>query len=334
MTDQVSGRFFLAFGRVIESDIDLPLLAEIKSSEILRVEAQIVVDNNPIPVPPALISRNPAQSITFHRGPSQVVVVMHQLGWLARLWSASTTITLHPIARGVTSRGGAIRTANRVLSDRVVTNLLPYLPQLWGLWGIHGALLDTPGGGVMLLGPSWSGKSTLSQVLARDHGWWILDDDTSMVTEIEPPCSFAPMGAKARLREDAAMYLGIDIDSLESYSGRKGILSNEVQPRPHASQGVQAFVTVKPVDAPVRTISARTRPECTALSGLEAMHSIFESFFSIESDLRTVIQRQLSLSAKLSRIPHVSVRYSRGLHTPEQTAQEIASAIGPFLEVK
>ena len=334
MTRQFTGRHFLAFGRVIESDIALPLLSEVDQPALSEVKARIIVSTVPKKVPPGLISRDSSLSVTLHRERDRVVVALSHFGWLAYLRKNPATITLHPDSGQTVRQNDFVRLEGRVLGDRVVTNVLPYLPQLWGQWGIHGAYLDTQGGAVMLLASSGAGKSTLSQVLSRDYGWHILDDDTSMVLNSPPKVSFVPMGAEARLRADAAKYLGIDISRLESYSGGKGLLPRP-RPRPHQPRAdLRAFITLVPEGAHLVSSAELEQPECAALAAMDAMHSIFESMFSLESDLRSTIEDQLRLSAELSRLPHFALRYRKGTHTPEQTAQEIVRALAHNLGLK
>jgi hypothetical protein len=334
VTTKDTARYFLAFGKVIESDIDLPLLTEISRPGPSGVEARIVVTNLPVSVPPVLISRDSALPVTLHRDGNQVVVALRRLGWLARLRKNPVTITLHPNAEKRDQQGVLGESESRVLADRVVTNVLPYLPQLWGKWGIHGAFLKTPAGAVMLLAPSGSGKSTLSHVLASDHGWQILDDDTSMMSSMSANVSVVPMGAKARLREDAAKLLGVDIDGLESYGGLKGLLRGRVSSPHQLPEDIHAFISLNPNDGNLVGPGQMQRPQCVALTGMEALHSIFESMFSLESDLRETLKDQLALSAELSQLPHVAISYRKGFHTPEQTAKEIVEALGKNLGLK
>lgn len=327
MTEIFPTRYYFAFGRTIGSEVPLPLLTEVDQVAQSDVAARVVVSDTAMTPSEEAISGDRDQPVTMHRDGDQVLIAMNRLGWLGRLREAPTTITLHPDGRQPSTHSLTNPENVRVLGDRVVTNVLPYLPQLWGHFGIHGAFLDTPAGAVMLLAPSGSGKSTLSHVLAREHGWRILDDDTSMVTQAEPYCALIPMGAQSRLRKDAAEYLGIKVAGLDSYGGHKGLALGDVPTPVRDERVLQAFVTLSPDDSDSSDPAERNHPELNRMEPIESMHSIFESLFSLAPDNRGSIQSQLSLSATLAPMRHWRVRYRKGQHSPEDTASAIAAAL-------
>lgn len=309
--------YFLAFGRLIESALDLPLLAsaerDTSQSPVVRVEFSF----EPIAPVGEPIGGSDERVATLFRHGEAVVIVFNGWGWLARIHPAERVVTLHPDSRQDEFALSDFL-VRKVLGDRVVTTVFPYLPQLWGAIGIHGALLDSPHGGVLLLAHSGSGKSTLSQVLSRDLGWTLLDDDTSMVVTDGDQFLLTPMGARPRLRKDAALHLGLETNLLEGYAGLKGSIAwnNErafTEPVP-----LRFLVTLRPLADGDPAIERN--PALQSLSGMEAMHSAFEGLFGLEADRRETIATQLHISAQLATLPSFTLSYRKGVHSPEETA--------------
>jgi hypothetical protein len=70
--------------------------------------------------------------------------------------------------------------------DVLIRRVLPRVATLFGASAIHAAALARPEGGVLLLGMSGAGKSTMTASLGH-AGWQILSDDISLLWGLEEP---------------------------------------------------------------------------------------------------------------------------------------------------
>lgn len=73
-----------------------------------------------------------------------------------------------------------------VCVDVLIRRVLPRVATLFGASAIHAAALARPEGGVLLLGMSGAGKSTMAASLGH-AGWQILSDDISLLWGYEKP---------------------------------------------------------------------------------------------------------------------------------------------------
>jgi hypothetical protein len=321
-----------AFGRTIRSDFELPLLKSVGESAADEPAARLVLSERAVEPEGEKILGSDDTTMTLFRSGTAVLVVLNGIGWIARVEPDSTTITLHPDARRSDREVADSALASRILGDRVVTSVIPFIPQLWGSIALHGSLLATSFGRVMLLGPSGRGKSTLSQVLQRDFGWRVLDDDTSMLVEGDAqPIKAIPMGAYSRLRQDAAHSLGITVQALPGHGGGKGAVVREgLRPDEAWSDQVVATCFLEPRDAEGdRPDGSREGPpEVTELASLNALNRVFESFFVLQADLPDQTKALFRLAANVSSgLTHLRALYVRRVNTPEEVSGAIAAQL-------
>ena len=325
---------YRAFGQRLESDIELPLLSPcektrpFESSERFPptgISASIRVSDDALLVREPSIGGSDDTTFTMFREGSSVLMALNRTGWLARFNEGSVDITLHPDARVQDTSVARESRFSRVLGDRVVTSVVPFIPQLWGLIAVHGALLSSPAGGVLLVGKSGAGKSTLSQVLRRDFGWHVLDDDTSMVVSDGENIRLLPMGAKARLKRDAAEFLELPIEPLPGHGGGKGALRADSRPQP-LEMGVTLSHTFslasdqEPGAAPA-DISVEQIEQVRALSAL------YESLFGLWPDRKEPIKELFRVSAELASVKSFSLAFSSGSHSPLDVARMVGQAV-------
>ncbi len=321
-----------AFGRSIRSDFELPLLQPVEETEADEPAAHLVLSELAVEPEGEKILGSDDTTMTLFRSGQAVLIVLNGIGWIARLDPQSTTITFHPDARRSDPQVAQSALKSRVLGDRVVTSVIPFVPQLWGSIALHGSLLATPHGRVMLLGPSGRGKSTLSQVLQRDSGWKILDDDTSMLLDEEgKPFRAVPMGAYSRLRQDAAHSLSITIEALPGHGGGKGaVIQGGIGPDEAWPDQLVATCFLEPREAEASDPEGLSGGalEVVDLPGFRTLHVVFESLFMLQADLPDHTKTLFRLAANVSsRLTHLQAQYVRHVDTPEAVASAIAGKL-------
>lgn len=325
-----------AFGRTIRSQFELPLLQSVQDNNAHELAANLTLSELALEPQGEKILGSDDTTMTLFRSGSAVLIVLNGIGWIARLEPESTTVTLHPDSRMPDRQVADSVLESRVLGDRVVTSVIPFIPQLWGTIAVHGSLLATPFGRIMLLGPSGRGKSTLSQVLQRDFGWRILDDDTSMLVDEEAaPLRAFPMGAYSRLREDAAQNLGIAMQELPGHGGGKGAVIHEDIGLDEAWPAhLVATCFLEPRDAGTnhREDARQSPPEVSRLSSLSALNPVFESFFVLQADLPDQTKAVFRFAAKVSSdLSHLRASYIRHVNTPPEVAGAIVTQLEDWL---
>lgn len=322
----------LAFGRSIRSDVELPLLQPAREGDAGEPAAALVVSEQSVQPEGEKILGSDDTTMTLFRSRDSVLVALNGTGWIAVLKPDSTTLTLHRDARQPDRHLADMALKSRVLGDRVVTGVVPFIPQLWGSIALHGSLLATPHGRVLLLGQSGRGKSTLSQVFQRDFGWRVLDDDTSMLLEQEgKPLRAVPMGAYSRLREDAAERLGIAVEALPGHGGGKGAVMRGVgTPDEQWPAQLVATCLLEPtdIDATQQDDSRTTHPDVVERPALSALHTLFESFFVLQADRQEQTKVLFRLAATLSSgLIHLRASFTRDVNTPEVVCAAITARL-------
>ena len=324
---------YQAFGQLLESDIELPLLSPwdetrpLENSEQVLpagLSARIRVSHNSLLVQEPSIGGSDDTTFTMFREGSSVLMALNRTGWLARFNEGSVDITLHPDARVQDTSVARESRVSRVLGDRVVTSVVPFVPQLWGLIAVHGALLSSPAGGVLLVGKSGAGKSTLSQVLRRDFGWHVLDDDTSMVVSDGENIHLFPMGAKARLKKDAAEFLELPIEPLPGHGGGKGALRADSETRPLEIGATLSHTFSLASEQESGTVPADISVE--QIEQVRAISALYESLFVLWPHRRESIEELFRVSAELASATNFSLAFSRTRHSPSEVAREVGQA--------
>lgn len=211
----------------------------------------------------------------------------------------------------------------RLSADSLVTNILPLVCGLWGVVPLHAACLDTGAGLVLLVARTGTGKSTLSQHLARVAGWTVLDDDTTAVRLAGRELQLIPMSARPRVRADAAADLGIRGDSLPGYVGAKQALAaaTDEQLAP-ASRGVLAVVHL------VRSATAGLTIE--DVDPPRALAATMRSMFTLDPTNTELQTARMSASAALAGRPNLVVRFKPDAVTAQDLAGQVAAHIDAF----
>ncbi len=317
--------FHLAFGRVVHSDVEMPLLPQATQNPIDNVAATIHVDENPVDPGVQKIGGDDATTMTMFRQGDDNLLCLNTTGWVAVLQEGQSQVILRPDARRMSDGVWRESLQSRVLGDRLVTAVIPYLPSVWGSIAVHGSLLTKQGDSILLLGESGFGKSTISQYLQLHHGWHVLDDDTSLLS-MEGDSALTPMGAQSRVRRDAADYLGLPGISLPGYGGHKSALERVKGGLAwNTSYPLRAIIQLSPFGTKHGSEAGRLILDRVATD--RALGLVFESLFSLSPDRHEAVQRQFAVAARWAASPFFSLSYDKSQHDASTTANELATRL-------
>jgi hypothetical protein len=324
MTDPLPPYHYRLFDRYLASEIPLQLLqpTDIPDHTDAAKILEIRIEKTVTPIVGEFLFQQIAGGFNVVPRDDGVTVVFWNSAWAARVSWEFPGAVLHPVADNVERLDGAERAA---VGDRVVTVLLSRLPQQWGMVSVHGALLAKGDDSIALLGRSGAGKSTLSQVLARDFGWRILDDDTFGFYPENRPHRVWAMGAYPRVRQDAADSLNLSGTKLPGYQGGKMFI-------PAAPvQGVQSNGSHFRLSAiffldPDSTKSSNWidwNPEFSSLSPQESVGPIHDQVMALNPSKEGFPAARFRASAALANTPAGVLRYRHGDDAPSVVAELI-----------
>lgn len=316
---------YIAFGATIASDVDLPLLLPAASTPGVDVAASLEFSDNPIAPQGSPVGGDNSTTMTLYASGDGIDIALNRTGWLAHLEPCRTVISIHRDAREPDGSRADKTAATRALGDRIVTSVIPYLPQLWDSVAIHGSLLSTPAGGVLLLGQSGFGKSTLSQVLVHSSSWSIRDDDTSMVVSGLDAPQLIPMGAASRVRSDVVARMNLEVENLPGHGNQKGAVVR-LAPLAFEPQTLSAVFSLDPTDPAVAPTGRG--PHVMPVAPLDAMGFIVSSLFTLWRHNTGVRQDAFRTAASLAVVPHYRLSFRQGSDSPEQVAELIRTKLG------
>ena len=215
------------FDRHIFSSLELKLLHRVNNNmELNHRDVLLEWSYDPVKPEGPLCAGHERWGIFILRAVEGVWAVLPQTGFAVWVPKHGTRLTVHPDLSQLANHEQSAQPC-RDVANSLVTGLLSRLPSMWGEVPLHAAMLKAPEGHILLAGVSGVGKSTLSQQLARRHGWTVLDDDSCMASINEGELTITPMGGMARLRADAADRLQITGLSLSGYADGKIMVQNE-----------------------------------------------------------------------------------------------------------
>jgi hypothetical protein len=182
---------------------------------------------------------------------------------------------------------------------------------------------------VLISGCSGAGKSTLSQYLARDHGWTLYDDDTNALVPDGAGVRISPMGARGRLRADAAHGLGVTGEALPAYAGGKIALgSATTDTLARLPRRVAAVVhLIRVPDSQPELDGAGLAVDVTPLRGPEAL--LMASRATMGMDLRAPgwMALRMAACARLAEAPTVIAKSRMELVTASEMAAHVARLV-------
>ena len=215
------------FDRHIFSSHELKLLHRVNyDMEPTPRDVRIEWSDEPVLPEGPLCAGNESWGIFVLRAKDGVWAVLPRTGFVVWVPRHGTRLTVHPDLSQM-SNHEQITQPIRDVANSLVTGLLSRLPAMWGEVPLHAAMLNAHEGYILLAGVSGVGKSTLSQLLARRHGWTLLDDDACMASIQDGELKVTAMGGMARLRADAANRLQLSGPLLSGYADGKVMVQIE-----------------------------------------------------------------------------------------------------------
>lgn len=313
MSSADATRYFRLFDRRLVSDTEIHLLDEVaKHSETVKPDIRLVASEEPVALWGEPIFGGPEFTVTQYDRGGRGFCRLERTGHVAVMEPDGLLVTIRP-EEGWESTGAPF--SPRRIADTVVTGVLNRLPILWGSPAIHGALLETPAGAVLILGQSGNGKSTLSQILQREHGWVLHDDDTVMVnSDSDQPC-LIPMGAAPRIRQDAAKYLQLTGAELPGYHGGKLYLSRLARGLRVGPEALSFPIAIFEL-SPAEEVNSSFVEQVDALASREALWSHALSTNTSKAQRARIFKTVESLALS----PFYRVHYRQGFDTPEEVA--------------
>jgi hypothetical protein len=310
-------RVYRLFDRHLVSSIDLRLLSEeTRPSGLVEPAVRLLVSEDSVAVSGAPIFGGSEFAVTYYDRGGRGYARLERTGHLAVVEPDGLTVTIHPEEGRESSEGPDV--FGRI-ADRLVTGVLSRLPILWGFPSMHGAVLETSVGAVIIFGSSGNGKSTVSQILKRDYGWVLHDDDTVMVSEHLGGARLVPMGAAARIRQDAADYLQLSGMNLPGYHGGKLYLSL-------SDRNSETGPTRLGLPVALFELSPGThfhRRHITRLDSIDAVAALWGHMFRTNDSLE---QRRACFRVvkALSESPYFRVHYRHGVDSAHDVAGLLA----------
>jgi hypothetical protein len=309
------------FDRYLRSDIPLQLLRPQDTippgAPLVRIHRcdEIRQPNGEVMWEPHLLG--------FHmvKSAGSVLMVFPRIGWFADIDDRTFEITCYPMnADEDTFREVTLRS----LGDRIVTSLLSRYPQRWGMATVHGALLSKDSLAITLLGRSGAGKSTLSQVLQREFGWRVLDDDTFGVYPDPEEKTVWGMGAYPRIREGALEFFDATGPKLPGYQGGKIFLSDPDEANngfSHESVVLSHAFLLDPSDSDDQ--SPKEPASVTPLQPHSAIEPLLWSVMPLGTVDEEFARLRFHASTWLAQVPSATVSYRHFLDKPSDVALSI-----------
>lgn len=210
-----------------------------------------------------------------------------------------------------------------ILRDLLTRRVLPRLVKLKGGATYHAASLARGDQGVLIMGASGAGKSTMSVGLSATHGWDLLGDDVAFIWN-EGAETIAPAAADAAIWQQSCAGLGLpdaDTTPLAGYEGKRVYRPTGVPRLDPAPVAGMFFLD--------RTDCAAPRLErCTRGQALEQAKWQIVNFNPNGAATEERVQSVLRLNAMLRRVPAWTLTYPATFDGLGAVSDTIAAALG------
>jgi hypothetical protein len=128
-------------------------------------------------------------------------------------------------------------------------HILPLVLARRGNLVLHGGVISRSGIGVVLVGATGAGKSTMT-AFAWQHGWTVGGDDGAVLHATDPP-TVEPTYATVRLTPDSVELLGVDPAMSEGVIGKIRIAGAGAQAFTQEAVELRVIAIIDPVQAEV-----------------------------------------------------------------------------------
>ena len=126
-------------------------------------------------------------------------------------------------------------------------HILPLVLARHGSLVLHGGVISRNDMGVVLVGATGAGKSTMT-AFAWQNGWTVGGDDGAVLHAIDPP-TVEPTYATVRLTPDSAELLGVDLATSEGVIGKIRIAGAGAQAFTQDAVELRVIAIIDPVEA-------------------------------------------------------------------------------------
>ena len=209
-----------------------------------------------------------------------------------------------------------------ILRDIFSRRLLPRLVKLKGGATYHAASLAQGDRGVLIMGASGAGKSTMSVGLAATEGWDLLGDDVAFVWN-QGAETIAPAAADATIWQQSRVGLGLpdaDCEPLLGYEGKyvyRPRSAQRVDPVP-----VAGIFFLDRADCATPRLEHRTRGEALELAIWQIVNFNPDGAATEER-----VQSVLRLNAMLGRVPAWTLTYPPAFDALGAVSDTISTAL-------
>lgn len=214
-----------------------------------------------------------------------------------------------------------------ILRDVLARRLLPRLVKLKGGWAYHAASLARADKGILLMGRSGAGKSTMSVGLAAMGSWDLLGDDMALIWN-DGGDWIAPAAGNVTIWPKSCAGLGLadeDCAPLPGYDGKRAFQPHRAERLDPVRLGGIFFLDRTDCAAPTLTRHSRADAFSRAL---EQVIHFNPSGLAKQERAQSVIH----LNAMLGRVPAWTLTYPASYHALGAVSETIAAAlldIGP-----
>jgi len=163
----------------------------------------------------------------------------------------------------------------------LLDHVLPLVLACRGAVVLHGGVVGTQGQGVVIVGPSGVGKSTLTAYLAQ-RGWTIGGDDAAMLRPGHPPTA-EPTYSTIRLTSAGAALLGVTVDPGSQVVGKWRLDGVGPQAFSGAALPLAVVALLRPASRDAPAVAATLR-------GAAAHSEIFSCTFQVSRSAAALSQ--------------------------------------------
>jgi hypothetical protein len=250
-------------------------------------------------------------------GPYGLTLAAHGRGWLISSRHHGSVVVSED---GLEVRCYPDGATTKEWPDVVVRRILPRLMQRHGQVVLHAAALSDGRSAVLLLGPSHSGKSTLTAALNHYLRWPVFSDDLAAIDHLRSPPVCLPVGAGVCLLPDSLAAFSSPAADSRQVAGHeyKRWQSESAGDQPMAPRPLRCIFLLTPVGS--FDASADQRPAAEGVGGVSlrrvpavdaACHASANLILFNPADAALQAQAWKGLGQLVSKVPAFALSYPR-----------------------